>query len=266
MKRGAHSRRFSASAIIPVSQTRRFALKFVLPSVDRFATKDPRLWGRAADARGVRLHYPDQTIVRKVILFSVVAITAQVPASAMAQLPEPQVTISLAAGSPEEQQARYQLRRILATWDLSAWLFTRAARIEGRAIPHSHPVLTVNSRYLANDTAQIATFIHEQLHWFFVEQRPEAEKAIAERQRIFPNAPDAPPEGARGRHSTYLHLAVCLLEYDALASLFDHGAARRTLEGWRHYRWVYRQVLDRPDVIRAVLTRHGLAAPDARKR
>lgn len=192
-------------------------------------------------------------------------VLAAAASAASAQTPAPELRVTLAAGTPEERRARDQLLRIVATWDLSRWLFTREARIDARAIPHSHPVLTVNARYVANDTAQLATFVHEQLHWHLVRHRAATEAAIAELERAFPDAPHGPPEGARDRESTYLHLLVCLLEHDALRAILDEDVARRTLEGWRHYPWVYRQVLDRADAIRPVLERHGLASPDARR-
>lgn len=172
--------------------------------------------------------------------------------------------IAVAGDTPEARQARDQLLRILSTWDLARWRFTPDVRIEARVIPHSHPVLTLNTAYLANDTAQIATYVHEQLHWYFVERKAATDSTIAELERRFPDAPSGPPEGARDRHSTYLHLLVCLLEFDALRTVFDDGVARRTIAAWRHYPWVYRQVLERPEPIREVLTRHGLASPDAR--
>lgn len=203
---------------------------------------------------------------RLVVIACCAVSLAGVPSVTLAQAPEPGIRVTLATDAPEERHAREQLLGIIATWDLSPWLFTRDVRIDARAIPHSHPVLTVNARYLANDTAQVATFVHEQLHWFLVRHRSATEAAVAELERAFRDAPQGPPDGARDRHSTYLHLIVCLLEYDALRALAGEGVARRTLEGWRHYPWVYRQVLDRADAIRPVLDRHGLASPDARER
>jgi metallo-beta-lactamase class B len=199
-----------------------------------------------------------------VLLAGSILVVAASPAAASAQALDQEVRVSLAAGTSEEQQARDQLLGILASWDLSRWLFTREARIDARAIPHSHPVLTVNARYLSNDTAQVATFIHEQLHWFLVRHRAATDPAIAELERLFPDAPDGPPAGARDRHSTHLHLLIGLLEYEAIRSLFGDDAARRTISAWRHYPWVYEQVLARPDAIRRVLEAHGLDSPDAR--
>lgn len=201
---------------------------------------------------------------RRFIPFAVVSIIG-LPASALAQGDRAPYEIGLAEGSSVEHQAREQLQRVLAELDLSRWSFTRQVRIEAKAIPHSHPVLTVNTRYLGNDTAQVATFVHEQLHWFLSRHQAATDSAIADLQRMYPGAPASPPEGARDRYSTHLHLLVCALEYDAVRHLFDDGVAQRTLRGWRHYSWVYREVLERPGPIWEVLRRHGLDSPDARR-
>jgi hypothetical protein len=188
-----------------------------------------------------------------------IALCATLPPAAAAQ-----VTIELASNTGLEQRGREQLERLLRTHDLSPWYFTRTVRIESHVIPHSHPVLTLNTRWLQNDTAQVATFIHEQLHWFLVEREAATEAAIADLRRMFPEVPAQKPEGAKDEESTYLHLLVCTLELDGTARIFGEAAARRTLEAWKHYTWVYRQVLDRPEALRQVLRSHGLVLdPDA---
>jgi hypothetical protein len=58
------------------------------------------------------------------------------------------IEIRLVSGTDQEQAAKKQLERVLATWDLSRWLFTRIIEIQSGVIPHSHPVLTVNTQYL----------------------------------------------------------------------------------------------------------------------
>jgi hypothetical protein len=45
------------------------------------------------------------------------------------------------------------------------WIFTHDIRIETRVIPHSHPILTLNTRSLDDDDRLLSTFVHEQLHW-----------------------------------------------------------------------------------------------------
>jgi hypothetical protein len=87
-----------------------------------------------------------------------------------------------------------------------------------------------------------------------------------ELRRLFPDAPSGPSQGARDQYSTYLHLLVCMLEYDGVRRLFGDDVARRTVQGWRHYAWIYRQVLDQPQKIRRVLAAHRLDDPDARRK
>jgi hypothetical protein len=175
-----------------------------------------------------------------------------------AQRPPDQVQIELATGSRLEREGRDQLRRILATYDLSPWVFTRRIRIQSRVIPHSHPVLTLNTRYLDSDTLQAATLLHEQLHWPLAERGAATDSAIADLRALYPAVPSGPPEGARDEYSTYLHLLVCTLELDAVSTVFGEAVARRVLADWRHYTWVYREVLARPEPIRAILRARGL--------
>jgi hypothetical protein len=172
--------------------------------------------------------------------------------------------IRLASGTPLEQQGRQQLERLLAKWDLSRWLFTRTVHIQSRVIPHSHPILTLNTQYLDNDAAQLATFLHEQLHWFLLRDQAALASAMAGVERLYPEVPDALPEGARGRRSTYLHLLVCLLEFDAVRELLGETAAREALGAFPYYTWVYREVLERPDPIRQILRTYGLDVPHVR--
>jgi hypothetical protein len=101
---------------------------------------------------------------------------------------------SLATGSPREALTEHQLRRLLrarAVWD---WIFTYDIRIETRVIPHSHPTLTLNTRYLDDDDRLLATFVHEQLHWS-VQKLDDG--LITQLAHHYPNLPIEPPHGVR---------------------------------------------------------------------
>ena len=110
------------------------------------------------------------------------------------------IDIRLQSGSPLEERGRDQLRRLLRTYDLHKWLFTRDVLIQSGVIPHSHPVLTLNTRYVDDDTAQLATFVHEQLHWFLTDhvERAKTNAALTELRALYPTVPTALPEGAMG--------------------------------------------------------------------
>src|SRR5262245_22355526 len=124
------------------------------------------------------------------------------------------IDIRLQSGTPLEERGRDQLRRLLHTYDLHTWLFTRVVLIQSGVIPHSHPVLTLNTRYVDDDTAQLATFVHAQLHWFLTDhvERAKTGAALTELRALYPTVPTALPKGAMGERSTYLHLIVCHLE------------------------------------------------------
>jgi hypothetical protein len=174
------------------------------------------------------------------------------------------IDIRLQSGTPLEERGRDQLRRLLRTYDLHKWLFTRDVLIQSGVIPHSHPVLTLNTRYVDDDTAQLATFVHEQLHWFLTDhvERAKTNAALTELRALYPTVPTALPEGAMGERSTYLHLIVCHLELQALTPLLGEQSARQQLERWTHYTWVYRTVLTETERIGELLRRHGVVVPE----
>ncbi len=49
--------------------------------------------------------------------------------------------------------------------DLDRWILTRRVLIDQTQTPHSHPILTIHTRYIGNETGLTAMFLHEQLHW-----------------------------------------------------------------------------------------------------
>lgn len=172
--------------------------------------------------------------------------------------------VRTAHGSEQERRTIEQLRRILSRHALAPWIGTRELRVDSDAIPHSHPVLTLDTSYLEDDARQLASFVHEQFHWYLdatPARRRAVDRAIADLSRLFPDAPTHGPEGARGRQSTLLHLIVCGMELDAMSRLIGPERARRQLAGKHFYTWIYRQVLQNPDVSR-VRERYALVVPD----
>ena len=99
------------------------------------------------------------SIVVRGVLLLVVALVVNHTASGQAT-----IEIRLRQGTTGEAQTRDQLRRLLATYDLSPWLYTRSVVIDERAIPFSHPFLTLHTRHLKDDDLLLSTFVHEQFH------------------------------------------------------------------------------------------------------
>ena len=168
------------------------------------------------------------------------------------------VEIVMNGGTAEEAAGKEQLERLLRTYDLDPWIHTRRVVIESYAIPHSHPVLTLNTNSLDDDESQLSTFVHEQSHWFVSgRDRAEAEVVAGLRQR-YPTVPVGRPDGARDEHSTYVHLIVCWLELNAMSELIGEEPARSLLAQKPYYRWVYERVLSDTEEIGELLTEHDL--------
>lgn len=182
-----------------------------------------------------------------------------------AQTESPRLEIALKHNDDRERRTKQQLRRFLATYDLSRWLFTTKVVIDSdpNVIPHSHPVLTLNTRHLKDDDLLLSTFVHEQLHWFFTQKSKETEEAVKELKTSFPKVPVGFPEGARNEESTYLHILVCYLEHQANKELLGELKARQVIEFWKldHYTWIYKTVSEQERTIGAILRKHNLFPP-----
>jgi hypothetical protein len=180
----------------------------------------------------------------------------------IAQTTSTQLEISLKHNDQREQQTKQQLQRLLSAYDLSNWTFTQKVIIESgfNVIPHSHPVLTLSTRHLKDDELLLSTFVHEQLHWYLGEKPKETEEAYKELRSIFPKVPVGFPEGGKDEESTYKHILVCYLEYQAVKGLLGELKAKEVMGFWAadHYTWIYKTVLEREREIGSLMRKHKL--------
>jgi len=170
------------------------------------------------------------------------AVTLTLNHAAFAQVT---LDITLKQGTPAEARTRDQLQSLLATYDVAPWIYTKSIVIDERAIPFSHPVLTLHTRHAKDDELLLSTFIHEQFHWFLAERREATEQGIADLRQLFPTVPVGGSAGARDEYSTYLHLLVCYLEQQADLQLLGELRTKQVMEFWAtdHYTWVYQTVI-----------------------
>jgi hypothetical protein len=171
------------------------------------------------------------------------------------------VTISLAYGTSRESNTRSHLLALLSRHDLTKWQWTNEIRISSGEIPHSHPVLTLNTRCGDRTDLLLATYLHEQLPWWIANCPPTAvEEATKQLRCIWPAVPTAPPMGADDEDSTYLHLIVCFLEDEALRTVLGDSAAGAVLGHWTrdNYTWIYECVLASHARLAEVVERAGL--------
>ncbi len=191
----------------------------------------------------------------------IVLLLATLSFSVLAQ--SPKVEIDTKNNSDREKAVIPLLEELLEEYDLSKWIFTKKVRIEERVIPHSHPILTLNTRYGREDKVQLlSTFIHEQLHWYVDDNTDWEKKAIAEFKTKYKDVPYKNVAGARDEYSTYLHLIVCYLEYRSMASLIGEKDAKQLMWNQTHYTWIYNKVIDDMAYIGKVLKKNKLNLVD----
>lgn len=197
-------------------------------------------------------------------LFALTSITA---AEAQKTEENPDVIwIGLQHGSEAEALMARELRALIRDYDVSPWTLTQRIVIDENQLPHSHPVLTIHTRHIGDELALLSTLVHEQLHW--LEEEPwiaDFEAAMEEFENLFPEVPPPAEGGARDDKSTYRHLLVCDLEFQAMSALVGEAAARETLSRFPHYAWIYEKVLN-DSRVRQVALRHGFDVSDGVQR
>jgi hypothetical protein len=173
----------------------------------------------------------------------------------------PKLNIRTKNGFPAEEQRKQQMERLARQYDLSKYTITRDIIIERGAINHSSPVLTLNLRFLDNDDLALSAYVHEQGHWYLMERhRPGNPQLFEDLQRTFPNLDYRVPGGDGELRSSYFHIAVCMLEWQAMEELVGPDRARKVIE-WKHrdhYTAIYAILLEHREQVESVLNRNGV--------
>ena len=167
--------------------------------------------------------------------------------------------ITTASGDEKEEAAKARLETCLQRYDLEKYLYTKKAKIQEGTIPHSHPILTLNTAD-TSDVQMLSTFVHEQMHWYILSRNDDAEAAIQAYTEMYPDAPTDLPEGSGDAKGTYMHILVNYLEYKGLIDLVGPEKAKAQMEYLcnHHYTWIYKTLLKDFDEIEAVAQRWKL--------
>jgi len=185
-------------------------------------------------------------------------------------LPLHALEFSTAHNSNSEKETIKLIKALNSAHDLAKWQFTQAIHIDEKAIPRSHPVLTLHTRHNISNNPQdknnqaidllLSTYLHENIHWYLESRQPALDKVISALKLRFPDPPVGFPLGARDKYSSYLHLVVCFLELDAVAQLLSDERYKRVQNFWRndHYTWIYQQVIEHKTEIKQLLQLHKL--------
>lgn len=157
--------------------------------------------------------------------------------------------------SPFTARTRQALADLLRQYDLSPFLYTKQIRIQSRVLPHSHPVLTLNTLYGERPDELLTVFLHEQLHWF-VYQR--ALGAIRDLRQAYPELPAKERATPDSEFSAYQHIIVCWLEVQSLRFYLGAERADDVIAKRPVYRWIYDRVRRDEREIGVILLRHQL--------
>jgi hypothetical protein len=199
---------------------------------------------------------PKRKHVKKCLLIGAAAFV-----SSLASAQAPKLNIKTKHGYPMEEQRKEQMERLAKQYDLKNYTVTRDILIERGAMNHSYPVLTLNLRFLDNDDLALSAYVHEQGHWVLMERHRADNPALFEDlQRTFPNMEMRVPDGDGELRSSYFHIAVCMLEWQAMEELVGAERARKVIE-WKqgdHYKAIYSTLLNHREQVESVLNTHGV--------
>lgn len=144
------------------------------------------------------------------------------------------------------------LRQLEQVYDLKPFIFTRTINIDGQDTNHSHPVLTLNTRHAEAPTQLLASWLHEEFHWWSESNAAKLAPAFLELKKIYPTT----------NQMTQAHLFICYLEYRALDYYLGKKEAKKTIldkiKKDKSLAWSYGQALTRERNIKKILDQYQL--------
>lgn len=171
------------------------------------------------------------------------------------------VVIDLSNVLIASQGVRTTLLKLRAEHELARYEYTRQVRIAPGEIPHSHPILTLNTLF-RDRSALLSVYLHEQMHWYVTWYSYAREAgwntiwaALCAR---YPEVPVGYPEGSDTSESSLLHLIVNWLEVEAAAQFLGRPKAIELALKNPVYRALYRIVLDDWNVLAGLYRSNGL--------
>jgi hypothetical protein len=173
------------------------------------------------------------------------------------------ISIDLTTAQAKVERARNLLVDLRQRYDLSRWEYARKVRIAPFEMPHSQPVLTINTYLVGgsseDEVAFLGMYLHEQMHCAITDYRSrESEMALEILRKKYPQFHEGLPKTAKNEESSYQHIIVNWLEVAALTKILGServfALARRT----SRYRKIYETVLRDYDDVKSVLRQTGI--------
>lgn len=150
---------------------------------------------------------------------------------------------------------KQNLLHLTQVYDLSPFLYTKELQIDPKAVPHSHPVLTLNTRHAENPKKILSALLHEELHWWLIQNQQNTNLAVSELRKILPGHPE----------STHLELIISYLEERAMEYYLGNKGAKEVITSLmkkdKVRPWVYYQILYNDFAIKNVVKKYNLLPP-----
>lgn len=157
---------------------------------------------------------------------------------------------------------KQNLLHLAQVYELTPFMYTKLVHIQSKVVPHSHPVLTLNTKNAEHPNKILSTFLHEELHWWAEINKKNTDEAITYLKKRYPKAPAMK---GKTQHSTYLHMIVCYLELKALSFYLGKKEARGIISSIMRkdkiYPWIYQQVLYKDKFISYAVKKNKLIPP-----
>ena len=171
------------------------------------------------------------------------------------------IGIDLSHAERAAMAMRERLIALRAKYAIGPFEYCKEVCIAPTMLPYSHPVIRLHTA-LFTETALLANFIHEQMHWYvtwYSHKHTDQWRAVWEAlEQRYPDPLIGRGEGADTLASTHLHLIVNWLEIEALSSLIGAEAAKEHVARLHYYRWIYAAVIQDRQALGELYASHRL--------
>lgn len=154
---------------------------------------------------------------------------------------------------------KQNLYHAIQIYDLTRFMWTYRVKIQDDVANHSHPILTLNTKYARTPNKLMASFLHQQFHWWANNHPKQIRSAIVDFEKVYKKNPG---KNAEDRKHYYLHLIVSYLEFRTMGKLIGYHQTYRVqqemLKVEDHYGWAYSKIYRNPTQIRNILRKHNL--------
>ena len=134
---------------------------------------------------------------------------------------------------------------------------TNKVVIENGVIPHSHPVLTMNTR-VDDPLELLSTLIHEQLHWF-AQEHPKYDEAIEYLKEHYEDNGECNKSGTYP-NSFWEHIIVCWNTRNVLQDILAKEEVEHIYDQWQPYPKTEHLILNKFDDIKGELVKFDMIA------